>query len=114
MKPVTLKSKGPKVRPSKRMKKRYIKLSIECPRAIEKREFERAFARHVFSLYGPRGLKEVSPAVIELHRSGTGILRCSRPGLEKAERALQCLGKVEGTRVKVRILAESGTLKSLR
>ncbi len=105
------KQKKPRLKPSKRMKKRYVLFFVD--RRVKKAYFERAFLRHVFSLYGARAFKEIAPKVIELHSSGLGILRCSRQGLERIERAFGSFEGIEQN-VRAKILAESGTIKSLR
>ncbi len=108
-------SAGQKVKPSRRRKKRYIKFALECREPLSKRDAETAISRLFFSVFGPKGLVEISPKLIEFSQGeNAGIIRCSRAELQKAEKGILSLKKVKSCSVKPRILAESGTLKSVR
>ncbi|MFQ5909756.1 MAG: Rpp14/Pop5 family protein [Thermoplasmata archaeon] len=91
-------------------RKRYILLHVESGRAISFEDFERAV---LSSLRNEGILRSIRPKLIDFG-GGTGILRCTHTGKERAIDILNSITEIDGKKVKVETVKTSGTLRKVR
>lgn len=100
--------------PSLRERRRYLVFEVISDREIEKRELLREIWDSVYTLYGDVGAFESKIWLIGYDKkkgTGTGILRCAHDKVEEVRAALACIHPVNGTRLGVRVIGISGTIK---
>ncbi len=95
--------------PALRKKNRYIAFEVISEEKLDKNSLFNAISETVFSLFG-----ETKFLGLELkHFDGKmGILKCYRESLKDVKFGLNLVSEVENSKVMIRILGVSGTIKS--
>jgi ribonuclease P/MRP protein subunit POP5 len=103
--------------PSLRERRRYLVFEVISEREIERKELLKEIWDCIYSLYGDVGVSESKIWLIQYDkRAGIGILRCAHKKVEEVRAALACLHSVNETRTRIgiRVLGISGTIKGAR
>jgi RNase P/RNase MRP subunit POP5 len=87
-----------------------------CECEIDKRDLLKEIWDSLYALYGDVGASESKAWLIEYHKSedsnsGIGILRCAHNKVEEVRASLACIHSVNDTRVSIRVIKTSGTIK---
>ena len=95
--------------PALRKKNRYIAFEVISEEKLDKNSLFNAISETLFSLFG-----ETKFLGLELkHFDGKrGILKCYRESLKDVKFGLNLVSEVENSKVMIRILGVSGTIKS--
>jgi len=98
----------------KRVKHRYIALTIESPESCKSGEFMDAVWNSVMKLYGEHGASRVNLSLISFDEEKKfSILRVNNAGVESVKTTLAAMTKVGNKPAAVHVLTVSGTLKAL-
>lgn len=96
--------------PSLRGRRRYLVFEVISEREIDKKALLKEIWNSVYSLYGDAGASESRIWLME-YDGGEGILRCAHDKVEEVRAALACIHSVNETRVGIRVIGISGTIK---
>ena len=102
--------------PSLREKNRYISFRIISQEPVQYSDFEQALWHVLLELYGESGMSKTSAWLMKnLYdpREQTGVIRCNHVSVQQILSALGLLTRLGESRVVVKILKVSGTLKGL-
>ncbi|MHC1600381.1 MAG: Rpp14/Pop5 family protein [Candidatus Methanospirareceae archaeon] len=104
--------------PSLRERRRYLLFVVMCEREIDKRDLLKEIWDSLYALYGDVGASESKVWLIKYHKSedtnsGIGILRCAHNKVEEVRASLACIHSVNDTRVSIRVIKTSGTIKGV-
>jgi len=98
----------------KRVKRRYIALTVDSAESCKSGEFMDAVWNCVSKLYGEYGASRVSLSLISFDEEEKfGILRVNNAGVELVKATLAAMTKVGNKPAAVHVLTVSGTLKAL-
>lgn len=98
----------------KRVKRRYLLVTVDCGVKCSSSEFMDAVWASVTKLFGELGCSKVGLSLISLDDAKqVAVLRVGLAGVELVRTALACVTKVNGKPAAVHVLRVSGTLKSL-
>ncbi len=101
--------------PTLRDKTRYIAFKLMGEKRFDGEEVKRALWRSFLDTLGIIGTANATPWLIEFdEESQTGIIRVDRAHVEDIRLALVLIKSVSGSRVILRTLGVSGTIKRLR
>ena len=99
-----------KTLPTLREKKRYMAFEINSEKTVIRQELVREILNSTVSLFGDTGASQMNPALMSFE-GRFGILRCIREKTNKTRVCLACINNIRGTRVSIRVLGISGTIK---
>lgn len=100
--------------PSLRERRRYLLFELLSEREIDKRAFVQELLGSIYSLYGDLGMSKIKVRLIMYRASeerAVGILRCAHDKVEEIRAALACIHSITGTRVGIRVIKTSGTIR---
>ncbi|NPA48027.1 MAG: ribonuclease P protein component 2 [Thermococci archaeon] len=101
--------------PTLRDKRRYIAFQVVGERKLKTEEVRKALWSSFLTTLGTVGTARADPWLVEFDEDGqTGIIRADRRHVEEVRFALVLVRKVNGSRVIIRTLGVSGTIKRLR
>ena len=98
--------------PVLRDKKRYIAFEVTSGQKIKRRDLENEIQDSTHSLFGDTGCSEMNLRLIS-YDGKYGIIRCIRDRTEETRAALACINNSRGTRLSLRVLGISGTIKGV-
>ncbi|AEH24006.1 ribonuclease P protein component 2 [Pyrococcus yayanosii] len=101
--------------PTLRDKHRYIAFQIIGERPLKRNDVKRLIWEASLRVLGELGTAEAKPWFIDFdEESQTGIVRCDRNHVERIRFALALITEFNGTRLIVRTLGVSGTIRRLK
>jgi RNase P/RNase MRP subunit POP5 len=99
----------------KRVKRRYLLVTLDCGVRCSSSEFMDAVWGSLSKLFGEHGCSKAGLSLISFDDAGqVAVLRVALAGVESVRAALACVTKVSGKPAAVHVLKASGTLKSLK
>ncbi|MBI4399608.1 ribonuclease P protein component 2 [Candidatus Micrarchaeota archaeon] len=101
------------VKPTEKIKKRYIALRLESEKEIPANLVEYNIYKSILEFLGEYGYSLANPKLIKYNKS-IGIIRCNVNEVEKVKAALVLTSQINNIRVSIHTLGVSGTLNKLR
>lgn len=99
------------LKPTYRVKHRYLAVSFECEQKLKK-GFEKEVFSKILEFLGEYGFSKLNLDLIEA-RENILIFKCARDHLEELKAAIALITELQGAKVMPVTLAVSGTLKGL-
>ncbi|HDJ37774.1 MAG TPA: ribonuclease P [Methanosarcinales archaeon] len=105
--------------PSLRERRRYLAFEMLSENAITRRDFNRELERGALSLLGDSGASECRMSLLLFDGAqgkgrGWGIIRCVHTHTLETRAAIATICEVGGSRVAVRVIGTSGTVKGAK
>ena len=95
--------------------RRYLAISLDSDDAFSEQEVSDALFQAVRELFGEYGVSSVRPRLIEYdEEKRAGIVRCDRSSTREMRAALTLVTEISNSDAAVRVMAASGTIKSLK
>lgn len=104
----------PKLKPSKRPKKRYVLFEISGAQNFFHETVKRAMVFHFRNFFGQEFEKQRIWVTSFFPETGFGILRCGRTAVERVKKAVVSFKLLNGKPVKSRTVLTSGSIKKLK
>ncbi len=98
-----------------RENKRYLAFMVDTGAPVDAVELKKELFTSIFSFIGELGFSQADPKLIEFNqKTSMGIIKCSVERLDSVRCSLSLLKSISGRMAAIRLLGNSGTLKSLR
>ena len=95
--------------------RRYLAISLDGDDAFSEHEVSDALYQAVRELFGEYGVSSIRPRLIEYdEEKREGIVRCDRSSTREMRAALALVTEISNSDAAVRVMAASGTIKSLK
>ena len=95
--------------------RRYLAISLDGDDASSEQEVSDALYQAVREIFGEYGVSSIRPRLIEYdEEKREGIVRCDRGSTREMRAALALVTEISNSDVAVRVMAASGTIKSLK
>jgi ribonuclease P/MRP protein subunit POP5 len=103
--------------PTLREKERYVKFKVISEEPIIYEDLEQAILNTFLDFYGEYGFSKLSLWIIKNlwnSESQTGVIRCNNKSVSQVIAGLGLISRLGDTRIIVKILKVSGTIKGLK